>query len=231
VPRPVWLWDECIQRGTDYTTLAEVRTYDERMAALRDVAAEADDILSVLDLCEKDVLLEVGTGTGAFARAAARRCHKVIAIDVSPVMLAYAAEKAREQQISNVDFVEAGFLTYEHQGEPVAAVVSQLALHHLPDAWKVIALGRLRRLMREGGRLYIRDVVYADCTGEDWRDYFQRLVDSGSEDRQEEMASHIREEFSTFDWMMREIITRAGFILERAHLEGDFLAGYLCRCT
>ena len=199
------------------------------MAALRDVEAGAQAILALLDLSPEDVLLEVGTGTGTFALAAARCCRKVIAIDVSPVMLAYATEKAQEQQVTNVEFAEAGFLTYEHRGEPVAAVVSQLALHHLPDAWKRVALGRLHGFMREGARLYTCDVVYAERAKEDWASYFQGLVDSVPDDRREEVAGHIREEFSTFDWMMREIIARAGFVLERARLEGDFLADYLCR--
>jgi len=199
------------------------------MAALRDVEAGAQAILALLDLSPEDVLLEVGTGTGTFALAAARCCRKVIAIDVSPVMLAYATEKAQEQQVTNVEFAEAGFLTYEHRGEPVAAVVSQLALHHLPDAWKRVALGRLHGFMREGARLYICDVVYAERAKEDWASYFQGLVDSVPDDRREEVAGHIREEFSTFDWTMREIIARAGFTLERAQVEGAFLGHYLCR--
>lgn len=82
---PTWQWDESIQRGTDYASVERVREYDERMAALRDVAAEAGKILALLALAPDDVVLDVGTGTGAFARAAAGRCRKVIALDVSPV--------------------------------------------------------------------------------------------------------------------------------------------------
>ena len=226
---PIWQWDEMIQRGTDYEASKHVAGYDRKMAELRDAATEAEEILNLLGLTRDDVLLEVGTGTGAFARVAARRCRKVIALDVSPVMLAYATEKAQEQQVTNVEFAEAGFLTYEHRGEPVAAVVSQLALHHLPDAWKRVALGRLHGFMREGGKLYLSDVVYPDQAQDDWPGYFQKLIDSVPEDRRQEMAQHIREEFSTFDWTMREIIARAGFTLERAQVEGAFLGHYLCR--
>jgi putative AdoMet-dependent methyltransferase len=77
---------------------------------------------------------QIQRGTGAFARAAARRCRRVVALDVSPVMLEYAAQRAREAGITTIDFREAGFLTYERQGEPFAAAVSQLALHHLSGA-------------------------------------------------------------------------------------------------
>ncbi len=37
-------------------------------------------------------------------------------------------------------FVKAGFLAYCHQGPPVDAVVTQLALHYLPDFWKPAAI-------------------------------------------------------------------------------------------
>jgi putative AdoMet-dependent methyltransferase len=225
---PIWQWDETIQRGVDYASIAEVRRYDERMAAFRDVSAKAQGILTRLALSPDDVLLEIGTGTGAFARAAARQCRKVIAIDVSPHMLAYAAQRARDEQVENIDFREAGFLTYEHQDEPLAAVVSQTALHHLPDAWKLIALRRLGGSMRDGGRLYLSDVVFPDRAHIDWSTFFQRVVDHAGGDGREETATHIREEFSTFDWMMREILEHAGFEIEWAELRDEFIGHYLC---
>jgi ubiquinone/menaquinone biosynthesis C-methylase UbiE len=157
---PDWQWDEQVQRGTDYGSIAEVEIYDERMSALRDVQAEADSILDLLQLSSDDTLVEIGTGTGAFARAATRRCRWVIAVDVSPVMLEYARTRAEEQSIDNISFQRAGFLTYQHQGEAPAAIVSQLALHHLADAWKLVALRRLARLLRHDGRLYLTDVVF-----------------------------------------------------------------------
>ena len=139
---PIWQWDETVQRGWDYGDLAEVQRYDERMAAFRDVRAEAQSILGRLALSPDDVILEIGTGTGVFAREAALQCREVIAIDVSPPMLEYAARRAKDERTGNIVFRQSGFLTYEHQGEPLAAIVSQTALHHLPDAWKLIVSAR-----------------------------------------------------------------------------------------
>ncbi len=227
--RPRWQWDEMVQRGTDYASLAEVRAYDERMGAIRDVAAEARRILDLLKPSPADILLEIGTGTGAFARMAARQCRTLIAIDVSETMLTYAAQRARDEGITNIVFAQGGFLTYEHRGEPVAAVVSQLALHHLPDAWKLIALRRLADVMKEGGGLYITDVVFPDEAQGDWPAYAEGLLRGMPEEIQEEMACHVREEFSTFDWIMRGILERSGFAIESAEMDGDYLAHYLCR--
>lgn len=82
----------------------------------------------MLEVSPDDLLLEVGTGTGAFAWVAATRCRTVIALDASPLMLTYAARRAREEDLKNIVFRQEGFLTYEHAGEPVAAAVSQFAL-------------------------------------------------------------------------------------------------------
>jgi putative AdoMet-dependent methyltransferase len=228
---PSWQWNEQIQRGTDYASVERVREYDERMAAMRDVAAEAGKILDQIGVSSDDVVLEIGTGTGAFARAAARRCRRVIALDVSPVMLEYAVQRAREEGITTIDFREAGFLTYEHEGEPLAAAVSQLALHHLSDAWKLIALERLAGFLRPGGALYLTDVVFADEAQFDWPVYLPALVEAMPESSRVEMARHIRQEFSTFDWMMRALLERAGFAIETVERERGFLSHYLCRKT
>jgi putative AdoMet-dependent methyltransferase len=98
-------------------------------------------ILGFLGLSADDVVLEIGTGTGSFARAAGRKCREVIALDVSGAMLTYAAGRAHKEGIDNIVFRQAGFLTYEHEGEPLAGAVSQLTLHHLPDTWKFVASG------------------------------------------------------------------------------------------
>ena len=226
---PEWQWDEKIQRGTDYASVERVREYDERMAAMRDVAAESERILNQIGISAGDDLLEIGTGTGALARAAARRCRRVVALDVSPIMLEYAAQRAREEGITTIEFCEAGFLTYEHDGEPFAAVVSQLALHHLPDAWKLIALGRLAGFLRPGGRFYLTDVVFFDEAQSDWPGHCAALVDAMPPSSRVEMARHIRQEFSTFDWVMRALLERAGFAIESVERERGFLSHYLCR--
>lgn len=227
--KPDWQWDEQVQRGTDYSSIAEVELYDERMSALRDVQAEADSILDLLRLSPEDTLVEIGTGTGAFARAAARRCRRVVAVDVSPVMLGYARVRAEDQSINNISFQQAGFLTYQHQGEPPAAIVSQLALHHLADAWKVIALQRLAQLLRQDGRLYLTDVVFPDHALDDWPAYVQGLLGRVSADQRFEMTRHVAQEFSTFDSLLRLMLDRADLSIEHAELERDFLGHYLCR--
>ncbi len=121
---PAWMYNEMQQVGTDYTDDAQVEAYDQRMQRLRDVKEETEAIIKSIHLKKNGTILEIGTGTGSFAIEASRHCEKVIAIDVSRNMLEFAKQKARMMGISNVEFNHAGFLTYDHNGETLDAVVS-----------------------------------------------------------------------------------------------------------
>ncbi len=71
----------------------------------------------------------------------------------------YAKQKAHAMGISNIAFSQAGFLSYEHNGYPLDLIVSNLALHHLPDFWKMIALKRIYQLLKNGGTFYLGEPV------------------------------------------------------------------------
>ena len=156
---PAWQYHEPDHPGADFDALAE--TYDQDMQKHRDVQREISEILDFLVLSPNDTVLEIGAGTGEFALAAARHCQKVYAVDLSPGMLRYAGKKAASRAISNVEFLPGGFLTYQHQGAPLDAVVTQIALHHLPDFWKQVALLRIFDMLKVGGKFCLRDVVYS----------------------------------------------------------------------
>lgn len=236
---PAWLYDEMKQIGTDYEDISEIQAYDQRMAKIRDVGKEVREVLDLLDLTSEATVLEIGTGTGEFPIVAVERCSKVIAADVSEPMLRYAEEKARvrlrelgrDEDIERIEFVSAGFLTYEHEGESLDAVVSQFVLHHLSDFWKQVALIRIAGMLKDGGKLYIRDVVYSfDVT--DYKSFFDsyllRMAEIGGEGTPEDIVIHIRDEHSTQGWIMEGMIERAGFDIERADYRAGFLATYLC---
>lgn len=234
-----WLYDETKQIGTDYEDLSEIRAYDERMAKIRDVGKEVREVLDLLDLSPESTILEIGTGTGEFPIAAVERSSKVIAADVSVPMLRYAREKAilrlreagRAADIERIEFVLGGFLTYRHRGEPLDAVVTAFALHHLPDFWKQVALIRIAGMLKDGGELFIRDVVYSfDPAGYEsfFERYLSRMAEVGGEGTPRDMVIHIRDEASTIGWIMEGMLERAGFSVEKADYCAGFIASYLC---
>ncbi len=226
-----WQYDEMRHVGTDYNSEAEVENYDRRMSAIRDIRSETEEIISSLDLSPEGSLLEFGSGTGEFAAAVSERCRLVYAVDISPVMLAYAEKKASSRGRGNIRYINAGFLNYRHNGEPLDAVVTQLALHHLPDFWKQIALLNMNGLLKPGGRLYLRDVVFSlklekyEATVNHVLDNFRKI---SGEEMMEKFSNHVRNEYSTFDWVMEEMLYRAGFDIERADYGDNFMAVYVC---
>ena len=229
---PAWQYLESGHPGADFDALSE--SYDLRMQKFRNVQGEINEILDFLDLQRDQVVLEIGTGTGEFALAAARCCRKVYAVDLSLGMLRYAEKKAQARSVSNVKFLPGGFLTYDHQGEPLDAAVSQLALHHLPDFWKQIALIRLAGMLKPGGRLCLRDVVYSFSPA-DYVSFFDEFL-SGELDRTKgdrefvgSITSHMKNEYSTMDWVMQGMIERAGFRAEKVRHSREFFSLYLCR--
>ncbi|HEY9204476.1 MAG TPA: methyltransferase domain-containing protein [Candidatus Methanoperedens sp.] len=228
---PGWQYNEMQQVGTDYTDERQVKEYDLHMQKLRDVKKETEDIIKVINLNSGHSVLEIGTGTGSFAIEAARHCTKVFAVDISPGMLEFARHKARIQGVGNIEFHNAGFLTYVHRGEPLDAVVSQLALHHLPDFWKMIALRRIFEVLKDGGKFYLKDTVYSFEVG-NYETFFNNLLDVVKGAAGEELANDleigIREEYSTLGWIMEGMLQRAGFYIDRVEYSEGFMAVYVC---
>ncbi|MDD4488561.1 MAG: hypothetical protein PHD34_07790, partial [Methanothrix soehngenii] len=72
IPPPEWCYHEPDHPGMDFDAIAP--SYDRNMQRFRDIQGEIDEILSFLEIESHHSLLEIGTGTGEFALAAARRC-------------------------------------------------------------------------------------------------------------------------------------------------------------
>ena len=230
-PYPKWQYNELRQIGVDYTDVSEVEAYDLRMRKLRNTQKESEEIIKCVGLTSSQVLLEFGTGTGELAIASAKQCSKVIAVDVSPTMLEYAKQKAKHQGIGNIEYCRAGFLTYEHDGNPLDVVVSQLALHHLPDFWKLVALKKISSMLKKDGKFYLRDTVYSfdiDTYGEFFNTWINGIKQAAGEELAKDTEMAISDEFSTCDWIMEGLLKRAGFEIERKEYYRGFLAVYVC---
>jgi ubiquinone/menaquinone biosynthesis C-methylase UbiE len=227
--KQIWQYDEFKQVGTDYGSRAEVDIYDSRHADFRDIEAESRKILDLFGIETGEVLLDFGSGTGTFAIQAAKRFKKVHAIDVSQVMIAHAKVKAVKAGVANIIFHHAGFLTYEHKDTPADAIVTTLAFHHLPDFWKGIALKRMNSMLKPNGFLYINDVILEEANSiNNIQALIDKLAKDGGDMLREDTERHFREEYSTYDWVMDELLARSGFQVKSKHIEGGVLGTYLC---
>lgn len=230
---PGWLLDEVASAGRENLDVAHVQRYDRKMDAR---AADEVELLRGAGLGPSSVVVDLGAGTGQFALAVAATCRQVVAVEVSPVMLERLRRKVDEAAIGNITVAAAGFLTYDHLGEPADIVYSRYALHHLPDFWKVMALRRVRSMLRVGGAFRLWDVVYSFDAHEAHEHIEAWCAPFGEEVEDEwarwEMEEHVRDEHSTFAWLLEAMFERTGFAIEAAAYSDDgFDAKYLLRAT
>jgi ubiquinone/menaquinone biosynthesis C-methylase UbiE len=225
---PNWQWNERQQIGTDYADLVEVSQYDQRMAAIRNFDAENAEILSLLNLSSGDKVLEIGCGTGRFALAAAKTGLEVSVIDISPLMLDYVREQAQKAGIEKITTQNSGFLTMDFPTATFDAVVSSLALHHLPDAWKGVGLFHVANLLKPKGQFVLRDVVFATQPGQNPSVGIERFA-VAFETMRKETSRHTAFEFSTYDWIMEGLLRQSGFEMLRQMRSVEAIVLYHCR--
>ncbi|HYN99851.1 MAG TPA: methyltransferase domain-containing protein [Actinomycetota bacterium] len=118
-------------------------------------------MLDAVGASEGSRVLDVAAGAGGQTIAAARRVGprgRVVATDISPTILTYAARAAAEAGLKNVETVEAdGEELGDFAGAGFDAVISRVGLIYFPDQNK--ALSGMRNALREGGR--IGAIVYS----------------------------------------------------------------------
>ena len=230
---PGWLLDESASAGRENLDATHVARYDDKEDASASVEVQ---LLRTLGLDGRSVVVDLGAGTGQLTLAVAPHCARVVAVDVSPVMLERLRTKVADQQLSNVEVVEAGFLTYRHAGAPADVVYSRYALHHLPDAWKAVALTKMRAALRTGGLLRLWDVVYS-FGPEDAEDRLEAWCATGGDGivgewSRAELEEHVRDEHSTFTWLLEAMIDRARLRVEDVRYSEDgIFARYLLRAV
>jgi len=228
-----WLYDESKHCGVDYAKAEQAAVYEERHAKFRDFRKEFDGMMAFLELAHLETLtlVDLGCGTGVMAVYAAEVFRRVVGVDVSEAMLAQARAKAGAR-FSNLTFVHGGFLSYAHAGEPVDVVITKAAFHHLPDFWKQVALLRINRMLKPEGVLYLHDVVFRfepHTYAERIEAWVDGLGKKAGEALRRDVESHIRDEYSTFEWILTGLLERAGFQIERSRSADGFLCEYVCR--
>lgn len=229
-PNATWWYDDRRQIGTDFANAKQVADYDRRQGN-RD--RQNDELLQRLGVEKGQIAVDIGTGTGSLARAAARRSARVHAIDVSDAMLAFARTRAKAEGLDDrISFHRAGFLTYRHSDLPADWVFTQMALHHLSDFWKQEALLRIHALLRPNGCLFLRDVVFSfepSQMAAGIEDWIRRVArEDGTGWTRADFSTHVREEHSTYSWILEGMLIRAGFAIEQVTYDTPAYATYHC---
>jgi ubiquinone/menaquinone biosynthesis C-methylase UbiE len=225
-----WMIDELAHAGPEHLDAAFVAGFD-RKQGYPDSAADLA-VFREHGVGPASTVVDLGAGTGRLTLAAAPHVGRVVAVDVSPAMLALLRERAAMAGLANVECVQAGFLSYQHTGPLADAVYTRNALHQLPDFWKALALDRIAKLLRPGGVLRLRDLVF-DFQPAEAEAVLDGWLDGAAEDpsrgyTREDFAEHLRAEFSTFRWLLEPMLAAAGFTIVTAGFEGSIYGAYTC---
>ena len=225
-----WMLDELAHAGPEHLDPGFVAGFDRKQG----YPDFADDlaVLAGHGIGSASTLVDLGAGTGRFALAAAPRVGRVVAVDVSPAMQAAIRDRATRAGLANIECVQAGFLSYQHTGSPADAVFTRNALHQVPDFWKALALDRIAQLLRPGGILRLRDLIF-DFRPAEAEAVLGAWLDDAADDpargyTRDDFAEHLHTEFSTFWWLLEPMLATAGFHVVTAEFDGRIYGAYTC---
>ncbi len=224
-----WTINELAYAGPEHLDPEFVANYDRKQGS------DPIDDLAVLrrhGLNENMTVVDFGAGTGRLALAVAPHCRRVVAVDVSIPMLELLRGQINQAGLTNIDCVNAGFLTYEHDGPPADVVFTRNALHQLPDFWKAIALDRVAHLLRSDGIFRLRDLIFdfhpsdADAVIETW---LEGAADDPAQGyTRQDFVEHLQSEYSTFRWLLEPMLRAAGLEIVEVDFRRSIYGSYIC---
>jgi SAM-dependent methyltransferase len=225
-----WLIDEMAHAGPEHLDQEFIAGYDRKQGfpdPEPHIAA-----FERLGLDGTSVIVDLGAGTGQFAVPAARRFGWVVAVDVSPVMVRAIRAKAAAEGLTGLTVEQGGFLSFS-PAEPVDGVYTRHALHQIPDFFKAIALQRIADMLRPGGVLVLRDLIFdfgpAEAAGVFAGWFAGAAADPAAGYTAADYAEHIRTEHSTFRWLFEPMLAAAGFEIVDVSYERRLFGSYTCR--
>ena len=136
-----------------------------------------DVIVEFADPKGTEWTLDIATGTGFTAFTFAPKVAQVVATDLTPEMVAKAAELAQEQAIENIAFSVAAAESLPFTTASLDLVTCRLAPHHFQDVRAF--LSEVHRVLRKGGLFCMTDSVSPESEKlRVWQNRVERLRDN-----------------------------------------------------
>jgi 2-polyprenyl-3-methyl-5-hydroxy-6-metoxy-1,4-benzoquinol methylase len=225
-------FDEMHQVGADHADPVRANEYDSKMQMFRNYTEEARALVQELNITNQMSILDIGAGTGALSIELAAFCREITAVDISSNMLQILETKASKKGITNIRTSNSGFLTFDSSGKKYDRIISNVVMHHLPDFWKCIALRRVHSMLEDNGLFFLNDVVFSFPIDNYQSEMNTFLIDMEKRTDTEFVKDgilHLKEEFSTFDWLLDLMIEKTGFAIVKKNIRGTTLASYILR--
>jgi ubiquinone/menaquinone biosynthesis C-methylase UbiE len=117
-------------------------------------------IVSQLELSSDAEVLDVAAGTGHLSRAIAPHVRRVVAVDITPEMLAQGRQEAEREGLTNLTFEHGLAEDLPYGTDTFDLVVSRFSLHHFTHPRRPFQ--EMVRVCRRGGQVAIIDLISPD---------------------------------------------------------------------
>lgn len=113
-------------------------------------------IVEMLELQPKEVLVDIGCGTGSLLRLISQNYpeNKATGIDPDEKALKIASKKLEQ---TNIKLILSGAEKLPFKDKSIDAAASTLAFHHMPFEVKELAMREVYRVLKPNGRFLIAD--------------------------------------------------------------------------
>ena len=170
-------------RGSKIMTWGFQISLDQELALINQIAQPGS----------KDMILDLASGPGLFARMFAQKeqNRNVFAFDLSRQMLSWGAQKAASENLGNLSFVHGDAHRLPFKDETFNVVNATGAIHNFADVHKAFA--ETSRVMKPGGRFTFSVVLNRNTLYTKAASWFYKTFFSVHFFSVEEMSSRLRE--------------------------------------
>ncbi|TAE91005.1 MAG: methyltransferase domain-containing protein [Verrucomicrobia bacterium] len=112
---------------------------------------------ALLKVMNYEVVADLGAGEGTLSQLLAQRAKHVIAVDISPKMVEFGTNLAKEHQLPHLEFRLGDIEEVPIATATVDLAILSQALHHAEEPNR--ALNEAFRILRPGGQLLILDLA------------------------------------------------------------------------
>ena len=161
--------DEVVRRS--FEQQVGLFTGERALFARRDWSA-----LTWVEPLEPDmIVLDVACGAAHAAEQIAPHVRQVVGLDLTPALLALAADRLREAHVQNELLQEGNAAALPFLDESFDLVVCRAALHHFADPSQTVT--EMARVCRANGRVAVVDMVAPSAEVRDAFDDLHRRID------------------------------------------------------
>lgn len=126
--------------------------------------------VALANIKEGDTVLDLGSGAGLDCLLAAQKVGDtghVIGVDMTPEMIVTGSAIAKDQGYKNLEFRLGDIENLPVDDSSIDVVISNCVVNLAPDKGKVFA--EVYRVLKEGGRMYLSDIVLLENLSEEQR--------------------------------------------------------------